>query len=143
MKLLFTNKKLHLNYHMIDKYECGVSLKGTEVKSISVANASIDEAFVIIKNKQAYVINMYVAPFKQGNIHNVDSYRNRKLLLHKNEILKLEYQSKKERLAIVPNKVYFKDNKIKIEIATCKSKNARDKRADIKKRDDLRVIKKY
>jgi SsrA-binding protein len=86
---------------------------------------------------------MYVAPFKQGNIHNVDSYRNRKLLLHKNEILKLEYQSKKEKLAIIPNKIYFKNNKIKMEIATCKSKNSRDKRQDLKKRDDLRIIKKY
>jgi SsrA-binding protein len=143
MKILFTNKKINLNYHIIDKYECGISLKGTEVKSIAIANASVDEAFVIIKNQQAYVMNMYIAPFKQGNIHNVDSYRNRKLLLHKNEILKLDYRSKKERLAIIPTKVYFTNNKIKVEIATCKSKNSRDKRQDLKKADDSRIMKKY
>lgn len=143
MKILFVNKKINLNYHIIDKYECGISLKGTEVKSISIANASIDESFVIIKKQQAYVMNMYVAPFKQGNIHNVDAYRNRKLLLHKNEILKLEYQTKKEKLTIIPNKVYFKNNKIKLEIAICKSKNMHDKRQDIKKRDDLRTMKHY
>jgi SsrA-binding protein len=143
MKILFTNKKLNLNYHIIDTYESGISLKGTEVKSISAANASIDEAFVIFKGHQAYVINMYIAPFIFGNIHNVDSYRTRKLLLHKHEIIKLEYQSKKERLAIVPNKIYFKNNKIKIEIATCKSKNVHDKRQDKKDRDDLRIIKNY
>lgn len=143
MKLLLPNKKIKLNNHIIETYECGISLVGTEVKSLLKANASIDEAFVIFKNQEAFVINMYVAHFEQGNINNVDTYRRRKLLLHKNQIIRIEHQSKKERLAVIPNKVYLQNGKIKIEIALCKSKNARDKRQDIKVRDSKREVRKY
>ncbi|MDR0985898.1 MAG: SsrA-binding protein [Mycoplasmataceae bacterium] len=143
MKLLFPNKKINLNYHILDKYECGVSLKGTEVKSIIKANASIDESFVVFNKQEAYIINMYIAPFLQANINNIDSYRKRKLLLHKNEIIKIEQQSKKERLAIVPSKCYLEHGKIKLEICLCKSKNSKDKRQDLKKRDETREMKKY
>jgi SsrA-binding protein len=143
MKLLLPNKKIKLNNHILETYECGISLVGTEVKSIMKSNASIDESFVIFKNQEAYVINMYIAPFEQGNINNVDSNRRRKLLLHKNQIVRIEHQSKKDRLAIIPNKVYLQNGKIKIEIALCKSKNARDKRQDIKVRDIKREAKKY
>jgi SsrA-binding protein len=143
MKLLLPNKKIRLNNHIIETYECGISLVGTEVKSLIKSNGSIDESFVVFKNQEAFVINMYIPPFEQGNIHNVDFYRRRKLLLHKNQIIRIEHQSKKERLAIIPNKVYAKDGKIKIEIALCKSKNARDKRQDIKIKDIKREAKKY
>ena len=143
MKLLFLNKKINLNYFIEDKYEAGIELKGTEVKSIIKANANIDEAFVIIRNQEAYVINMYVAPFKEGNIYNVDPNRNRKLLLHKNEITKMDYQVKKNRLTIIPIKVYLQNGMIKMEVAICKSKKAPDKREDIKKRDADRERRKY
>ena len=143
MKLLFPNKKINLNYFIEDKYEAGIELKGTEVKSIIKANANIDEAFVIIRNQEAYVINMYVAPFKEGNINNVDPNRNRKLLLHKNEIIKMDYQVKKNRLTIIPTKVYLQNGMIKMEVAICKSKKAPDKREDIKKRDADRERRKY
>jgi SsrA-binding protein len=143
MKIIATNKKLHFNYIVNDIYECGISLKGTEVKSIVAANLSIDEAFVIFKNHEAYVINMYVAPFEKGNINNVDSYRTRKLLLHKNEILKIDFQAKKNRLAIIPSKIYLKHGHIKLEIALCKSKNAHDKRDSKKKLDMSREVRNH
>ncbi|MDR0674993.1 MAG: SsrA-binding protein [Mycoplasmataceae bacterium] len=143
MKLLLPNKKIKLNNHIIETYESGISLVGTEVKSLIKANGSIDESFVIFKNQEAFVINMYVAPFAQGNINNVDAYRRRKLLLHKNQIIKIEHQAKKDRLAIIPNKIYLLKGKIKMEIAICKSKNARDKRQDIKVRDIKREARKY
>ncbi|MDR2823224.1 MAG: SsrA-binding protein, partial [Mycoplasmataceae bacterium] len=98
MKIIATNKKLHFNYIVNAAWEAGLSLKGTEVKSIVNNNLSIDEAFIIFRNHEAFVINMYVAPFEKGNINNVDSYRNRKLLLHKSEILKIDFQAKKDRL---------------------------------------------
>ncbi len=143
MKILFPNKKIKFNYFILDTYECGIELKGTEVKSILMASANIDEAFVIIRHNEAYVINMYVAPFKEGNINNVDSNRNRKLLLHKDEIIKINYKLKKDRLTLVPTKVYLNNGKIKLEIAICKSKKAPDKREDIKKRDANRERLKY
>ncbi|MDR2369202.1 MAG: SsrA-binding protein [Mycoplasmataceae bacterium] len=143
MKLLLPNKKIRLNNHVIETYEAGIVLEGTEVKSLIQSNASIDEAFVIFQGQESYVINMYVAPFAQGNINNVDSYRRRKLLLHKNQIIRIEHQSKKDRLAVIPNKIYLHNGKIKVEIALCKSKNARDKRQDIKVRDSKREAKKF
>ncbi|MDR1991825.1 MAG: SsrA-binding protein SmpB [Mycoplasmataceae bacterium] len=143
MKLLLTNKKSKLNYHVLESYECGVSLVGPEVKSLSKSNGNIDEAFVFLKNHEAYLINMYIAPFKQANINNVDPYRKRKLLLHKNQIIRIEQQSKKAHLAIIPIRLYFQNDKIKIEIALCKSKNVRDKRQDIKIRDLKREAKNY
>jgi SsrA-binding protein len=143
MKILLPNKKIRLNYHILSSYECGVSLFGTEVKSLIKSNASIDESFVIFKKQEAYIINMYIAPYEHGNINNKDSYRTKKLLLHKQENIKIEHQLKKERLALVPNKVYLNHGKIKIEIALCKSKNTRDKRHDIKVRDIKREAKKY
>jgi SsrA-binding protein len=143
MKLLLPNKKIRLNYHILETYESGVALVGTEVKSLIKSNASIDESFVFFKNQEAFIVNMYIAPYEQGNINNVDSYRRRKLLLHKNQIRRIEQQNKKERLAVIPSKVYLQNGKIKIEIALCKSKNTRDKRQDIKIRDIKREAKKY
>lgn len=143
MKLLFPNKKINLNYFVEEKFEAGIELKGTEVKSITRANANIDEAFVIVRNNEMFVINMYVAPFKEGNINNVDSHRNRKLLLHKNEIIKIDYKVKKNRWTIIPSKVYLQNGKIKMEICICKSKKAPDKREDLKKRDADRERRKY
>ncbi|GHU49093.1 SsrA-binding protein [Bacilli bacterium] len=143
MKLLFPNKKFHINYRVVETYECGISLKGTEVKSLVKANANIDQAFIVFNNNEAFVINMYVAPFEQGNINNVDSTRKRKLLLHREEILKIEHLAKKDQLAVIPTKVYFNNGMIKLQMALAKSKNARDKRDDIKKRDDQRMIKSF
>ena len=144
MHILFSNKKLHLNYFVLEKYECGIELKGYEVKSIVKANANIDQSYVIFRNDEAYLINMYVAPYNEaGKWLQLPPERTRKLLLHKHEILKLQYKVKKEKAAIIPNLVYLSKDKIKVEICLCKSKKDHDKREDIKKRDNQREMKKY
>ena len=142
MHILFKNKKLHINYHVIETIEAGISLKGYEVKSIVKANANIDQAFIIFKHDEAYLLNMYVAPYKEAGGLQLLPERTRKLLLHKKEIIRLQFRIKKERLACIPNMIYSKNNKIKLEIALCKSKNVADKRQDLKERDLKREIKK-
>jgi SsrA-binding protein len=141
MKILFFNKKFGLNYSAVETYESGMVLKGTEVKSIIKANANIDEAFCLIQKDEMYLLNMYVAPFEHGNINNVEATRKRKLLLHKNEISKIEYKIKKANFNLVPTKVYLSKGNIKIEIALATHKNSKDKRQDLKKRDDSRLIR--
>ena len=143
MYILFKNKKLNLNYRVIEKIEAGISLKGYEVKSIFKANANIDQAFIIFKHNEAYLLNMYVAPYNGATNVSIIPYRTRKLLLNKKQIIKFQQQIKKEHLTCIPYLVYLKNNKIKIEIALCKSKNVHDKRTIIKERDLKREIKKY
>lgn len=143
MKVIVTNKKANFNYTIIDTYEAGIELKGVEVKSIQKGNVSINEAYIMFKKNEAYVLNMHVAPYEHGNIFNVDSNRTRKLLLHKHEIIKLEFERKKESVTIVPLKIYWKKNKIKVLIGLAKGKNLVDKRNTIKERDQKRETKKY
>lgn len=143
MKILSNNKNSNRNYEILEKYEAGIELFGTEVKSISKANCSINESYITFIKGEAIILNMYVAPYLEGNIQNKDSYRNRKLLLHKKQIIKISFLAKKEKLTVVPLKVYWSNGKIKIQIALAKGKNNRDKREDIKKRDDNRSMKIY
>lgn len=143
MKILSNNKNSNRNYEILEKYEAGIELFGTEVKSISKANCSINESYITFIKGEAIILNMYVAPYLEGNIQNKDSYRNRKLLLHKKQIIKISFLVKKEKLTVVPLKVYWSNGKIKIQIALAKGKNNRDKREDIKKRDDNRSMKIY
>ncbi len=141
MKILCTNKNANRNYEILDKYEAGIELFGTEVKSISKANCSINEAYITFIKGEAWILNMHVAPYEQGNIQNKDPYRNRKLLLNKREILKIDFQHKKDRLTVIPLKVYWNKGKIKVEIALAKGKKLYDKREDMKKKDDKKSIK--
>ncbi|AJQ45650.1 single-stranded DNA-binding protein [Ureaplasma diversum] len=143
MKVIVSNKHAYRNYSIIESFECGIELKGTEVKSISRANCSINEAYVQIKNMEAFIINMHVAPFFEGNQFNHDPYRTRKLLLHKNEIIKLQHQAQALRMTIVPIKIYWKNNKLKLVIALAKGKKLHDKREDLKIRDLSREAKTY
>ncbi len=142
MKILINNRKANFNYEILEKMEAGISLFGSEVKSIIKGDCSIDEAFVILKKQEAYVINMYIAPYLQANINNHEPTRNRKLLLHKNEILKLELEIKKQKLALIITKVYVVKNKIKIEIGLVKSKKQWQKKEKIKEKDILRETNK-
>ncbi len=139
MKILTTNKNADRNYEIIEKYEAGIELFGTEVKSVSKSNCSINEAYVTFIHNEAYIINMHIAPYEQGNIQNKDPYRNRKLLLHKNEILKIDFQHKKDRLTVIPIKIYWRGGKIKVEIALAKGKKLYDKREDIRRKDDKKI----
>lgn len=140
---LVTNKNAFRNYEVLETYEAGLVLTGTEVKSLSHSQASINDAYITVSKNEMYVINMHIAPFEQGNQFNVDPYRTRKLLLHKKEILKLSFQSQKAGLTLIPLKVYWHHQKIKMEIGLARGKKLFDKRDDLKKRDLQREMGKY
>ncbi len=143
MKVILYNKKANFNYELLDKFEAGIELKGTEVKSIMNNNINIEDAYVVIRKQELFVINMNISPYEQGNIFNVEPNRTRKLLMHKKEIIKLEYRLKKEALTMVITKVYAKGKHIKVEIALAKGKKLYDKRETIKKRDLDRKLSSY
>ena len=129
------NKKAHFSYFILDEIECGIELKGTEIKSIRQGSCDIRDSYVIIKNDEAYVINMYVAKYKEGNLFNHDERRTRKLLLHKHEIKKLKEKKEREGITLVPLEIYFKNRHAKLKIGICKGKKLYDKRQTIKERD--------
>lgn len=143
MKILVNNKKALFNYDIQDKYECGISLLGAEVKSIIGAQANLEEAFIIFKNNEAYIINMHVTPWRQSDLKGDDAIRTRKLLLHKNEILKIQNYIKRNKATVVPLNAHLEHGKIKLTIAIAKRKNSADKRETKKKKDAQREIKKY
>lgn len=140
---LVSNKKANINYEIIDSYEAGIELRGTEVKSILMSESSLNESYITIKNGQAYLINAHIAHYKFGNITNHDTLRERRLLLHKNEILKLEHQKKKFSYTIVPLRFYMKKNKIKLLISLAQGRKKHDKREAIKKKEMSREKMKY
>ncbi len=135
------NRKARYNYFIHKEIEAGIVLSGTEIKSIRNGSANFNDAYVIIKNGEAYVINMYIAPYKDGTYLNKDERRNRKLLLHKDEIKKLETKTKEKSYTIVPLKLYFKNNKAKVLIGLASGKKLYDKRETIKQRDLKRMEK--
>ena len=142
IKIITTNKKAHFNYFLSDFLECGIELKGTEIKSLRVNGASIGDSYVVIRNGEAEIINMHIKAYEQGNIFNHDPLRNRKLLLHKREIRNLEMRINREGYTVVPTKIYLSRGKAKVEIALAKGKKNYDKRESIKKRDIEREIAK-
>lgn len=136
------NRKARHDYFILDTYEAGISLKGTEVKSIRQGKMNIKDSYVIIKNNEAYLINTSISLYDEGNRFNHLENRTRKLLLHKKEILKLRDKIEKEGYTIIPLKVYFVKNKVKVEIGLARGKKTYDKREDIKKKDIEREIAK-
>ncbi len=142
MKLVANNKKAYHDYFVDEKYEAGLSLHGTEVKSLRMGKCSIKEAFIRIENGEVYVYGMHISPYEKGNIFNKDPLRVKKLLLHKYEIDKLFGKIKEKGFTIVPLQVYFKDGKAKIEIGLCRGKKLYDKRQDIAKKDQRREAEK-
>ncbi len=142
MKTICTNKRASFEYFILDKFEAGIKLKGTEIKSIREGKCNINDAYVIIKNGKIYILNMNIAKYEKGNIFNHDELRTRELLLHKHEINKLASKIKLDGLTIVATKAYFKDALVKIEIALAKGKKTEDKRQSIKERDSNRDIQK-
>ena len=135
IKLIANNKKAYHDYFILDTYEAGIALHGTEVKSLRMGKCSIKEAFVRIENGEAFVYGMNVSPYEKGNIFNKDPLRTRKLLMHKFEIRKLSGRMAEQGYTIVPLQVYFKDGRAKIEIGLAKGKKLYDKRQDIAKKD--------
>lgn len=142
IKIIATNRKAHFNYFLSDYTECGISLKGTEIKSLRVHACSIGDSYVIIRNGEAEIINMHINPYEQGNIFNQDPLRSRKLLLHKKEIKWFEERSQKGGYSIIPTRVYFRHGKCKVEIALGKGKKNYDKRETVKQRDVERNLRK-
>lgn len=136
------NRKARHDYFIEDTYEAGIELTGTEIKSIRAGNCNIKDSYAIIRNKEVFLINMFVSPYKEGNIFNHQETRTRKLLLHKKEINKLEEKIEQQGLTLIPIKLYFKNNKLKAELAVCRGKNNYDKRETIKERDIKRSIEK-
>lgn len=129
------NRKAKFNYFVIDDIEVGLELKGTEIKSIRKGKASIEDAYARIKNGEVFIINMFIAKYEEGNIFNHDERRERKLLLHKSEINKLNKKLELDNYTLVPLKLYFRNSKAKILLGLCKGKKLYDKRETIKKRD--------
>ena len=141
MKIVSNNKKAYHNYFILDTYEAGIELKGTEIKSVRQNQVNLKDSFVRVKNNEVFVENMHISPYDHGNIFNHDPKRTRKLLLHKKEILKITNKLKEGGLTVVPTKLYFnKSSKVKLEIAIAKGKKLYDKRNDLKEKDAKRDI---
>ena len=140
IKLVANNKKAYHDYFILEKYEAGISLVGTEVKSLRAGKCSIKEAYVRIENGEVFVVGINISPYEQGNIFNRDPLRVRKLLLHKSEINKLVGDTAEKGITIMPLQVYFKDGRAKIEIGLAKGKKNYDKRQDIAKKDARREV---
>ena len=137
-KLIANNKKAYHDYFILDTYETGIALHGTEVKSLRMGKCSIKESFVRIENGEVFICGMHISPYEKGNIFNKDPLRVRKLLLHKSEINKLLGKMKEKGIAVIPLKVYFKGSLVKVEIGLAKGKKLYDKRQDIAKKDQRR-----
>ena len=138
VKLIANNKKAYHDYFLEEKYEAGIELHGTEVKSIRMGKCSIKEAFVRIQNGEVYIYGMHVSPYEKGNIFNKDPLRPKKLLMHKTEIRKLVGKLAEQGYTLVPVEVYLKGSLVKVQIALAKGKKLYDKRQDIAKKDQKR-----
>ena len=137
-KLIANNKKAYHDYFILEKYEAGLVLHGTEVKSLRMGKCSIKEAFIRVEDGEMYIYGMHISPYEKGNIFNKDPLRVRKLLLHKSEINKLAGQIKMKGYTLMPLKVYFKGSLVKVEIGLARGKKLYDKRQDISKKDAKR-----
>ena len=129
------NRRARYDYFIDDTYECGIVLKGTEIKSIRKGSANIKDSYAIIRNGEVFLVNMFIDRYKEGNIFNHEETRSRKLLLHRNEIRKLDNKLKLDGFTLIPLKVYFVKGRVKVELGLCRGKKNYDKRESIKERD--------
>jgi len=142
IKLVANNKKAYFDYFIEDKYEAGIALHGTEVKSLRMGKGSIKESFIRIENGEMYIYGLHISPYEKGNIFNKDPLRVRKLLLHKFEINKIGGQLALKGYTLVPLQLYFKESLVKVEIGVARGKKLYDKREDIAKKDQRREAEK-
>ena len=142
IKIIALNKKAGFNYFLSEHTECGIVLKGTEIKSLRKNSCNISDSYVVIRSGEMEILNMHIPLYKEGNIFNHDPFRTRTLLLHKKEIKWFELKVKQSGLTIVPTKIYFKNGRAKVEIALAKGKKLYDKRDSEKQRDDKRAMDK-
>ena len=137
------NRKASFNYFIQEEIECGIVLTGTEIKAIREGKANIKDSYAIIRNNECYLLNMHISKYDEGNIFNHEENRTRKLLLHKKEILRLKTSLEQEGLTLIPIRLYFKDNKLKVSLGICKGKKLYDKREDLKRKDAERTIERH
>ncbi|MFT4143777.1 MAG: SsrA-binding protein SmpB [Mobilitalea sp.] len=142
IKLVANNKKAYFDYFIEDKYEAGIALHGTEVKSLRMGKCSVKESFLRIEQGEVYIYNMHISPYEKGNIFNKDPLRVRKLLMHKYEINKILGQIVQKGYTLVPLQIYFKGSLVKMEIGLARGKKLYDKREDIAKKDQRREAEK-
>ena len=140
IKVVATNRKARHNYFLLDTYEAGISLRGTEIKSIRAGQISISQAYVSIDEKEAHLVNAHIAPYDQASRFNHDPLRTRKLLLHRSEIRRIWEDVRQKGVTVIPLRIYLKDGLAKVEIATAKGKKLHDKRWEIAKRDAQREV---
>ena len=136
------NRQASHNYYIEDRYEAGIALTGTEIKSIRNGKCNIKDSYAIIKNYEVYLLNTHISPYEQGNIFNHEETRTRKLLLHKKEILKLNNKITLEGYTLIPLKIYFKNGLAKVELGLCKGKHTYDKKESLKEKDIKRELSK-
>ena len=138
IKIISQNKKAYHDYFVEERYEAGIELFGTEVKSIRAGKVNIKESYCDIKDGEVFAVGMHISPYEQGNIFNRDPMRVRRLLMHKREIMRLYGYSKIEGYSLIPLSVYFKGSRVKVQVGLCKGKKLYDKRADMAARDAKR-----
>ena len=140
VKLIADNRRARYEYELLDRYEAGIVLTGTEVKSLRDGGASLQQAYADVRDGEAWLIGAHIAEYGQGNVANHEPDRDRKLLLHSKEIASLLGKVRERGLTLVPTRLYFKNGKVKVELALARGKERRDKRRDIAKRDADRQI---
>lgn len=140
IKQVTSNKKAWHDYFVDEKYEAGIELHGTEVKSIRLGQINLKDAYCSFKDGELFVVGMHISPYEKGNIFNKDPMRKRRLLMHKKEILSLFGKTKQNGYTLIPLSVYFRNSRVKVEIGLCRGKKLHDKRDSIAKRDANREI---
>lgn len=138
IKPVADNRRARHDYFVEESYECGIELKGTEVKSMRLGRVNLKESFARVKDGEVLVEGMHISPYEQGNIFNTDPLRPKRLLLHKSEIRKLQAQVMRQGMTLIPLKVYLKDGRMKLELGVCRGKQLHDKRDDMAERDARR-----
>ena len=139
-KVITLNRKARHDYFVEETYECGISLAGTEVKSLRMGAVNLKDSFCTVDGGELYVIGMHISPYEKGNIFNKDPLRKRKLLMHKNEIMRLFGYVKRDGYSLIPLSLYFKNSRVKLEMGLCKGKKLHDKRDAAAERDAKREI---
>ncbi len=142
-KLVVQNRRARRDYHILERFEAGIELRGTEVKSLRAGKMSLKDSYGDVENGEIYLVGAHISPYEQGNIFNHDPERPRKLLMHKREILRLGSQVAEKGLTLIPLRVYFKRGRVKVEIGLCKGKHTVDKRDALRERDIQRETDRY
>jgi len=140
IKIVADNRRARHDYFVEESYECGIELKGTEVKSMRQGKVNLKESYARVKDGQVWAEGMHISPYEQGNVFNTDPLRPKKLLLHKSEIRKLQAQVMRQGMTLIPLKIYLKDGRMKLELGVCRGKQLHDKRDAIAEHDAQRDI---